>query len=59
MSAAVFAGLLGVAILCVVAAFRMAISRGRRVRPWMWAAAFFGPLPLVALALMPRRQTTQ
>ena len=51
--------LLTLAILCVVAAFRMAVFRGRRTAPWMWAAVFLGPLPLVLLAVLPQRYPAQ
>ena len=38
----------------VIAAQRMAISRARSPRVWMWLAAFFGPLPLAVLAGLKR-----
>ena len=53
--------MLGVAILivasgvCQVIAQRMAISQARSPKVWMWLAAFFGPLPLAVLAVIPAR----
>lgn len=40
--------------LCVFFAGRMAIARGRPAIVWMLAAAFFGPLPIVVLAFLPK-----
>jgi hypothetical protein len=44
-----------IAMICVDLARRMAIHRGRIARPWMWAAAFFGPFPLPILALLAKK----
>jgi hypothetical protein len=43
-------------ILCVYVAGRMASQKGRSPRAWMWSAAFFGPLPLLALGLLPPKR---
>lgn len=40
----------------VYMAARMANERGRAVRPWMWAAAFFWPLAIPLLAMLPKKQ---
>jgi len=42
--------------LCVYVAGRMASHKGRSSRAWMWLAAFFGPLPLLALRLLPPKR---
>jgi hypothetical protein len=46
---------LSITALCIVAAQRMAGKRARLPRAWMWAAAFLGPLPLVVLACLSKR----
>lgn len=52
---------LGVAILivawgvCQFIAQRMAISRARSPKVWMFLAAFLGPVPLAVLAVIPAR----
>jgi heme/copper-type cytochrome/quinol oxidase subunit 3 len=42
-------------VLCVFVAQRMAKERSKSPTPWMWAAALFGPLPLLALALLSQK----
>jgi hypothetical protein len=42
---------------CVYIARMMALERSKSPAPWMWAAAFFGPIPLVALALTSEKRT--
>lgn len=44
-----------ITILCVFAAQRMAVSRGRAPLIWATAAAVLGPLPLVPLAFVGKR----
>jgi hypothetical protein len=39
-------------VLCVFFAQRMAKERAKSPTPWMWAAALFGPVPLLALAAL-------
>jgi len=46
---------LSITALCIVAAQRMAAKRASLPRAWMWAAAFLGPLPLVVLACLSKR----
>ena len=36
--------------VCVWAALRLARAKGRAPKPWMWATAILGVVPLVALA---------
>jgi hypothetical protein len=38
-------------VLSMLAAQRLAKRQGRKPMPWMIAAAFLGPLPLIPLAL--------
>lgn len=45
---------LAIVVPCVVAAQRLAFRKHRSPRPWMWATAFLGPLPLAVLVLLPR-----
>jgi hypothetical protein len=52
---AIFLFFLLTVVVPVVAAQRLAVSRGRRARAWMMAAALLGPLPLIPLALLPGR----
>lgn len=42
--------------LCVYLTGRVALSRGRSPRPWMYLAASFGVAPLAILALLPKRE---
>ncbi|HEX5280425.1 MAG TPA: hypothetical protein VFW28_10115 [Micropepsaceae bacterium] len=46
---------LAVTVLCVIWAGRMAGSRARSQRGWMFAAAMLGPIPLAVLAALPVR----
>ena len=43
-------------ILCVFLARRMAQDRAKPPTVWMWLAAFFGPVPLIILAVMPEKR---
>jgi hypothetical protein len=47
--------LVAAAAACVFAAGRMARAKGLPPESWMWWAAMLGPLPLLILALVPRR----
>jgi hypothetical protein len=42
---------------CVYIARMMAREQSKSPAPWMWAAAFFGPIPLVALAFSSEKRT--
>jgi hypothetical protein len=35
---------------------RLALYKGRARGAWMWWAAFFGPLPLLVLGVLPARR---
>ncbi len=52
MSMTMFAIAAGLTLFCVMAAQRMARSRGKNTVNWMLAAALLGPLPLLPLALL-------
>jgi len=41
--------------LCVFAANKLAVRKGRSPGAWMWATALLGPFPLIPLALLPTR----
>ncbi len=45
--------LIGIAVVCVAAAQRLALRKHRSPGAWMWAAAFLGPLPLAVLVFLP------
>jgi hypothetical protein len=47
--------ILVVTVLSVDLARRLAAHKGRARGAWMWSAAFLGPLPLLVLAVLPRR----
>jgi hypothetical protein len=42
-------------IILVAIARRLAVKKGRSRVAWMWLTAFFGPIPLLVLALLPSR----
>ncbi len=52
MDIAVIAAITIFTLLCIWVAQRLALSRVRKPRPWMVAAAFLGPLPLIPLVLL-------
>ena len=56
-STVIIALVVAVTVICVLAARRMAISRARTRTGWMLSAALLGPLPLLALAALPVRNT--
>ena len=42
-------------IILVAIARHLAVKKGRSRIAWMWLTAFFGPIPLLVLALLPSR----
>jgi hypothetical protein len=42
-------------VLLVATARYLAVQKGRSRIGWMWATAFFGPIPVLVLALLPTR----
>jgi hypothetical protein len=42
-------------IILVAVARHLAMKKGRSRITWMWLTAFFGPIPLLVLALLPSR----
>jgi hypothetical protein len=46
----------GTGYLCAQVAGRMALGRGRPAKKWAIWAAMWGPVPLVVLALLPKRR---
>lgn len=44
---------IAIVVPSVAAAQRVALRKHRSPDPWMWAAAFLGPLPLAVLVLLP------
>lgn len=46
-----------VSIASMLLVARVAISQGRRARPWIWTAAIVGPLALAMLCILPRIQS--
>ena len=42
-------------IIFVAIARQLAVKRGRSRMAWMWLTTFFGPIPLLVLALLPSR----
>ena len=49
--------LLVLTLVSIDLARRVALHKGRARGPWMWSAAFLGPLPLLVLAALPNRRT--
>jgi len=47
--------ILALTVASVDLARRLAAHKGRARGAWMWSAAFLGPLPLLLLAMLPRR----
>ncbi len=43
-------------ILSVFVARNLALQQSKAPLPWMWAAALFGPLPLLILAALSGKQ---
>ncbi len=48
---------IGCALVCMIAARRMAAARNRSQKAWMWWAVLFGPIPIAVLAVLPRRKS--
>ena len=46
---------LALTVVSVDLARRLATHKGRARGAWMWSAALLGPLPLLLLAVLPRR----
>ncbi|MEH2561128.1 hypothetical protein [Bradyrhizobium sp. AZCC 2289] len=44
-----------VSIAAMLAAYHMALDRGRSTRAWLWTALIFGPLALLALLILGKR----
>jgi|KBSMisStandDraft_5_1062788.scaffolds.fasta_scaffold481461_1 uncharacterized membrane protein len=42
-----------IGFISMLMAGRIAMSRGRSMRPWIWFAAFFGPLATLAAWVLP------
>jgi hypothetical protein len=42
-------------IILAAIARHLAVKKGRSRIAWMWLTAFFGPIPLLVLALLPSR----
>jgi hypothetical protein len=49
----------GTGYLCAHVASRMALGRGRPPKKWAIWAAMWGPIPLVVLALLPKRRAIE
>ena len=44
---------IAIVVPSVAAAQRLAFRKHRSPGPWMWAAAFLGPVPLAVLVFLP------
>ena len=46
-----------IGFLSMLMAGRIAVSRGRSMRAWIWFAAVFGPLATLAAWILPAKRT--
>jgi hypothetical protein len=51
------AGWIALAAACCFLCGRIAESRGRTIKAWVWLGAIFGPIALLVVALLPSRRT--
>ncbi len=48
---------IALAAACCFVCGRIAESRGRSIKAWVWLGAIFGPIALLAVSLLPARDT--
>jgi hypothetical protein len=45
-------------VACMYFSGQIASRKGRSLKAWLWLAAVFGPVALIAVAVLPRLQRT-
>jgi hypothetical protein len=50
--------LIFLSVACIYLSGRIASRKGRSLTAWLWLAAVFGPLALIAVAVLPQRKAT-